>query len=574
MRVLERFGRKSSIAIKTAIFCAALILLLLVINGYIFTKMESNLVTLIFDAYVQKVDQAIDQQAQRQIEELQSNAAIHAEVVANAAATFMWNLDKNSLERMLKAYIKLPELKAVKVLNESDESFFAIWKNESGEVQTRRELPQDVDLTGTISSAADAFAHDEKVGAVQIYFSDAILQKYFDSSKKTAQDEIASFKTDVDNKVGQAVWIQAGIILMVLIVLVAAIVLVMRTLAITPLKALTAMVIDLVEGDGDLTKRLSASSTDEIGALAGWFNRFIERMQSLINEIASNAKTLNSASARMSSVADELSTGAKGMSDRSNRVNSAAETMRGNMVSVVDASEEAAANVNMVASATEQMTGTVSEIASNSEKARLVTEQAVQNARNASVQVVQLGKAADEISKVTEVITEISEQTNLLALNATIEAARAGEAGRGFSVVANEIKELARQTAAATLDIKSRVSGIQESTATTVTEIEHITAVIHHVNELVSTIATAVEEQSLTTREISGNVNQAAHGIQAVNEKINANSSVAGEIAQSIAAVDQTAGHIAGNSRQVKENAGDLQRLAEQLNTIVDRFRI
>jgi methyl-accepting chemotaxis protein len=574
MKILERFGHNLSIAIKTATFCAALILFLLVINGYIFTRLETNLVTLIFDAYVQKVDQAIDLQAQRQVEELKSNADIHGEVVANAAATFMWNLDKNSLERMLTAYIKLPELKAAKVLNESDEPFVAIWKNDAGEVLTRRELPGDVDLSGTISSTAPAFAQNEKVGAVQLYFTDAVLKGYVASAKKTAQDEIAEFKITVDSKVSQAMWIQAGIILAVVVILVAAIVVIMRHLAITPLKALTAMVIDLVEGDGDLTKRLSASSADEFGALAGWFNRFIERMQSLIHEIAANAKTLSSASVQMSAVADDLSNGAKGMSDRSNKVNAAAETMSGNMSSVAEASEEAASNVNMVASATEEMTGTVAEIARNSEKARTVTEQAVQNAQNASQQVAQLGKAANEISKVTEVITEISEQTNLLALNATIEAARAGEAGRGFAVVANEIKELARQTATATQDIKHRVAGIQGSTATTVKEIEHITEVIHHVNELVSTIATAVEEQSVATREISGNVTQAAIGIQAVNEKISDNSSVAGEIAQSIAAVDLTAGHISGNSRQVKENAGDLRRLAEQLNIMVGKFRI
>lgn len=94
-------------------------------------------------------------------------------------------------------------------------------------------------------------------------------------------------------------------------------------------------------------------------------------------------------------------------------------------------------------------------------------------------------------------ITEISEQTNLLALNATIEAARAGEAGKGFAVVANEIKELARQTADATSEIKEQIEGIQGSTSGTVSEIDEILKVINDVNEIVSNIATAVEEQSL-----------------------------------------------------------------------------
>jgi methyl-accepting chemotaxis protein len=188
--------------------------------------------------------------------------------------------------------------------------------------------------------------------------------------------------------------------------------------------------------------------------------------------------------------------------------------------------------------------------------------------------VDELGNAAQEISKVTEVITEISEQTNLLALNATIEAARAGEAGRGFAVVANEIKELAKQTANATLDIKTRIQGIQKSTDTTVTEIEQITEVIHAVNELVATIATAVEEQAVTTQEIANNVAQASLGIGEVNERVADNSTVSSDIAASISQVDDVAGTMRQSSAKVNENSGNLLQLAKQLNDMVARFKI
>jgi methyl-accepting chemotaxis protein len=113
---------------------------------------------------------------------------------------------------------------------------------------------------------------------------------------------------------------------------------------------------------------------------------------------------------------------------------------------------------------------------------------------------------------VVETITEISEQVNLLALNATIEAARAGEAGKGFAVVANEIKELAKQTSAATLEIKEKIQNIQGSTDGTVKGINEISEVIRSVNEIVGTIATAVEEQSAATKEIASNIAQASRG--------------------------------------------------------------
>ncbi len=563
---------KMGIANKTAITAGCVIMLLLLANGAIFLRLESKLVSKIFDGYVQKIENAIDQQGEKQKSVLQENLANHAVVIGNAAATFIYNLDKVSLERMLSSYIKLPELKAVKVLNEDGSPYVSIWKNP--DVHIKRMVPADLALDEKLMGHADAFLKNEKVGSVSIYFTDELLKAQMDASKQAAKDDIAAFKSTVDREFHQAIWIQGAVILGVVLILVTAIVLTMNSLAIRPLKTLTGMVQDLVAGGGDLTKRLELKSQDEIGALAGWFNRFIQLMQGLIREIAANAATLNSSSTDMSKVADALSTGARSMSEQSNAVTRAADQMSGNMTTVASASEEVATTVNAVASATEEMNATVMEIAQNSERARMVTEEAVSMARNASQQVDQLGKAASEISKVTEVITDISGQTNLLALNATIEAARAGEAGKGFSVVANEIKELAKQTAEATLDIKRTIDGIQNSTATTVTEIERITQVIHSVNELVGTIAASVEEQSVTTREIAGNVSHAARGIDEVNEKVSQNSSVSSEIAQSISEVDQAVDMLNRNSSQVKESAGAMSQLAVQLNTMVGRFKI
>ena len=125
---------------------------------------------------------------------------------------------------------------------------------------------------------------------------------------------------------------------------------------------------------------------------------------------------------------------------------------------------------------------------------------------NYECELTQLGATADKIGKVTETITDISEQTNLLALNATIEAARAGKAGKGYAVVANEIKDLAKQTAEATVDIKNIVDNIQATSKTTEKGIEQIGTVIGEVNDIVGTVATAVEEQTAATQEIAGNI--------------------------------------------------------------------
>jgi methyl-accepting chemotaxis protein len=341
-----------------------------------------------------------------------------------------------------------------------------------------------------------------------------------------------------------------------------------------PVNAIVNFFMELSRGEGDLSKRIVTAAKDEIGDMAQWFNTFMDKLQSLIKEIAGNSKTLEASSAGLTGIARQLAKGAEDMLSRSHGVATATEEMSANLNNVAAASEQASTNVNMVAAASEEMTATVREIAQNSGKARGITEVAVNKANSTSAKVNELGQAALEISKVTEVITEISEQTNLLALNATIEAARAGEAGKGFAVVANEIKELAKQTATATLQIKSRIEGIQNSTNETVVEIGEISKVIDEVNDIVSTIATAVEEQSVSSQEISNNISQASQGIEEVNQNVNQTSAVSSSISSDIAMVNKGVQDITANSSQVDMKASELAQLAAQLQQLVGRFKV
>lgn len=345
-------------------------------------------------------------------------------------------------------------------------------------------------------------------------------------------------------------------------------------LIVKPINRAISSLKDIAEGEGDLTMRLDARSKDEIGELGFWFNTFIEKLQGIVKRIAENSADVNSSANQLSTIAGELSNGAEDTSQRANNVATASEEMSANLTNVAAAMEQSATNTNMVASAAEEMSSTINEIAENAEKARNVSSKAVAQAKNASEKMGELGSAAQKIGMVTETITEISEQTNLLALNATIEAARAGEAGKGFAVVANEIKELAKQTAGATLNIKEQIDEVQRTTKLTVTEIDHISAVISGVNDIVTTIAAAVEEQTAATREIANNIAQASQGIQEVNENVSQSSAVAGTITEDIAKVNSAATSISESSRLVQKNSGDLQQMAAELNTIVGSFKV
>ncbi|SCY89175.1 methyl-accepting chemotaxis sensory transducer with Cache sensor [Desulfoluna spongiiphila] len=360
-----------------------------------------------------------------------------------------------------------------------------------------------------------------------------------------------------------------GFLLLVAVVWFIAIVLVVK-----PINGVVHGLRDIAEGEGDLTLRLPVNTQDEIGQLSSWFNNFIEKLQRIVGDLAGQAGAMEGASGALLTVAGDLSTRADNTSERATSVSSAAEEMTTNINGVAASMEQTSSNSDMVATAAEEMTATIGEVAKQSETARSISEKAVRQAGDASTKMARLGEAASAIGSVTEAISEISEQTNLLALNATIEAARAGEAGKGFAVVAGEIKALANQTADATRDIKARVDGIQNITGESVADIEQVTHVISEVNDIVGTIATAVEEQSVATREIAANISQASQGIQEVNGMVAQSSVVITEITQEITEVNTNATDISESSSQVHGSAEELSSMALTLKQVVATFKI
>ena len=253
----------------------------------------------------------------------------------------------------------------------------------------------------------------------------------------------------------------------------------------------------------------------------------------------------------VSSSAAELRTMAQSMSATAEEANHQATTVAG-------VSEQTSANVRTVATAAEELSSSTGEISRQVAHSSRVLRTAVEEAKRTSTQIKGLVEAAHQIGRVVDLINGIASQTNLLALNATIEAARAGEAGKGFTVVASEVKTLANQTAKATEEISARIGDIQKATGDTVSAIDNIRDTIVEINQIATTIATAIDEQGTTTQEIARNVQQAAQGTQ--------------DVSNNITGVTRAASETGAAASQVLGAASALSKQSEALRTEVDCF--
>ncbi len=187
---------------------------------------------------------------------------------------------------------------------------------------------------------------------------------------------------------------------------------------------------------------------------------------------------------------------------------------------VSGAAEEATRNVEASAASSEQLSASASEIAAQVHNARSVAQDAKARAEATARTSDDLRAAADRIHEIVSVISQVADQTNLLALNATIEAARAGEAGKGFAIVAGEVKALASQTRRATEDITRQVLSIQSVSRESADAIKAIGSVIDQIDQVSTSIASAVEQQYAATAEITQNVSDAAAGTRKVADHI------------------------------------------------------
>ena len=390
---------------------------------------------------------------------------------------------------------------------------------------------------------------------------EALSKVYAERSKRLAQ------QTDAGHLMALLLTALGGLALAVVVI---GVLIIARSIA-RPLSVITATIKQVADGANDVEVP-HIERGDEIGALARAIQIFKEAMdrnrklnsQVLQDSEAREARTrhieksVEEFRGAMEAVVRAVASSATSMRDTAQSIAKVASDANGQAVVAAGATEQASQSVAAVAGAAEELSASVEEISRQVHHSANVVEEAGQRTDKSVAEIESLAAATQRIDGVLNLIQPSAEQTNLLALNATIEAARAGDAGRGFAVVAHEVKALAEQTAKATTEIGENVGMIQSSTRNAVNAVREIGGVVRNINEVTSTIASAVAEQDAATREISANAQMAAQG----NETLVGN----------IASLSDAMGETAKAATSVLSASTDLTSTAEILSREVDKF--
>ncbi|MCF5766671.1 methyl-accepting chemotaxis protein [Aeromonas veronii] len=332
-------------------------------------------------------------------------------------------------------------------------------------------------------------------------------------------NELAALRAERESNMHASLQSSVLVILLILGITLAATVIVGNRVT-KPLADAVLALNDIANGDGDLTQRLKVQSQDEIGQLASAFNRFVERIQSVVSQVGETSNHLFSAVDKLHHLSEHYDHQMQGHSHETDQVVTAVTEMS-------STAQEVAASASNAATAT-------SDAARESDAARGVVSGAINSinrlvgeVHTASGVIEQLAQETAKIGSVVEVIRGIAEQTNLLALNAAIEAARAGEQGRGFAVVADEVRSLAGRTQQSTKEINEMLQRLQggvkqavevmqaseDRSQETVQEASHIASsldsmvmAVSTINDMNIQIATAAEEQHAVSEEINKNL--------------------------------------------------------------------
>jgi methyl-accepting chemotaxis protein len=355
-----------------------------------------------------------------------------------------------------------------------------------------------------------------------------------------------------------------------------------------PTKKLANALHEIAAGDGDLTTKLRISSHDEIGFIVIYFNRFVEKLRTVITKVKQSVSEVAAATEEMSSTTQMIADNAQGQAASAEQVTATMEEIASGSDKIAGETQEQVSSLGSLNQKMESLSSVMDEVGTKvSETLDLtesITDRAIKGERSLHEMNGSMNKiisSSREIKNIVTIINDISEQINLLSLNASIEAARAGEQGRGFAVVADQISKLADETASSlkeidnlisvnNTEINSGISGVQETTDLLSSVIDGF----NNIKQMMNIINDFIMSQNETKQDVTRTTTDALDRSDIVKTSTEEQNIAVTEVVKSISDINDVSQSNAGGAVELAQSAKRLGTLAENLKAEVDFFKV
>lgn len=466
-----------------------------------------------------------------------------SEYIAISNAAYVWNIDTAGLGASLSAFLKDREVVRIEILDPSGNVMCMV---------EDADAPKDAAV-----SERDILNEGTVIGLARVSFTDRYLRADLLGDK-----------------------VRLAVLFLIAFVVAGLVVSLLAGIVVAPLLALTRILRDISEGEGNLAARIEVGTKDEIGLMSGYFNSFIEKIRMLVIEMKNIGaasreigKRLAENSQEASSTSEEIEATVNAMRDRTDYLSSeviasvkTVELIDSRMGEIVRMIENQARDIGQSGSATTQMISNVSSIESSTASKLAITRSLAMLSRRADESIkknndamVEIAKGTEVISGMIKVINDVASRTNLLAMNAAIEAAHAGEFGRGFSVVADEIRTLAEQTTQNSKSIAKSLTDIVSKIGQATTLAQESNTAITDVNAGIADVEQGMTETLSGLKEISTGNEQIIGALGTLNTLTAEITTASKDIQEGTAKVLDSFKHI---SDIAVENASGIQEMS------------